>query len=375
MQLCLLAPPQTVERMWNRVMHYFILLLALTALTWPSSAWAGDPLGTAGPFRSTAWAPCEAGVVVQFTGACDPPPVDPKTPSDRLSQAHVDRALKLVSLGRVPQARAALDEAVRADARNITALKLRARIPDRGNDAEADVNAGLAIDPLDADLMAMRAYILHGRGDPMALSEANRAVSLSSRNADVLWIRARIFLETQELQEAEDDLTRALDIENDYFRARQLRGVIRLNFGRFGDALEDANIAVNQQPWNGSALHVRAMARAGLGDFQGLVADLTTVLGEPGAPTIADPSSALNDLYIQRAIALVRLGRAHEAMMDIDTITKLGGARSILKMQVYLRSNGFPDIPIDGRRTQLFEDAIKACFINQACGRGIAEHI
>ena len=163
--------------------RYFILLLALTGLACPSLAWAGDPLGTAGPFRSTAWAPCEAGVVAQFTGACDPPPVDPKTPSDRLSQAHVDRALKLVSLGRVPQARAALDEAVRADARNITALKLRARIPDRGKDAEADVNAGLAIDPSDADFLAMRAYILHGRGDPMALSEANRALNALKNDA------------------------------------------------------------------------------------------------------------------------------------------------------------------------------------------------
>ena len=318
-------------------MHHFILLLTLTALTWPSLAWAGDPLGTAGPFRSTAWARCEAGVVAQFTGACDPPPVDPKTPSDRLSQAHVDRAIKLLSLGRGLQARAALDEAVRADARNITALKLRARtaLPGNGNDHEADVNAGLVIDPLDADLMAMRANILHGRGDAGALFEANLAVWSSYRNADVLWIRARILLGNKKLQEAEDDLTRALAIEHDYLRARHLRAAVRLHLGRFGDAFEDANIAVNQRPWDSSMLHLRAMARSGLGDFQGQVADLTSVLGEPGAaPTTANPSIALfNGLYIQRAIALVRLGRPSEAILDIDTVSKFGGPRAILRMQ------------------------------------------
>src|SRR5436305_5006280 len=44
---------------------------------------------------------------------------------------------------------------------------------------------------------------------------------------------------------------------------------------------------------------------------------LSDVLGEPGQPVNADPSVALfNCLYIQRAMALVRLGRQREAMHD-----------------------------------------------------------
>jgi hypothetical protein len=61
--------------------------------------------------------------------------------------------------GRVPQARESLDAAVKADARNILALKLRARIEIFGNGvgARADINAGLLLDPTDSDLLAMRA--------------------------------------------------------------------------------------------------------------------------------------------------------------------------------------------------------------------------
>jgi hypothetical protein len=40
-------------------------------------------------------------------------------------------------------------------------------------------------------------------------------------------------------------------------------------------------------------------------------------------------------------------------------------------MQVYLRNNGFPDLTLDGKRSQSFDDALKACFVNEACGRGI----
>jgi tetratricopeptide (TPR) repeat protein len=249
-------------------------------------------------------------------------------------------------------------------------------IPGNIRDAETDVNAGLLLDPNDSDLLAMRAMFLHEahRNATAALIEANKAIRINTRNADALWIRARILLANRWFEDAEADLTRALDIEPDYMRARHLRGAVRMHLNRPADAFEDANLAVAQRPSDVSALHLRAMARAALGDLQGLISDLTTVLGEPGQPTNADPSFEMfNGLYLQRAIALVRLGRQREAMQDIETVTKLGGQRAILRMQAYLRDNGFPYVRVDGKRSDLFDDAMKACFIDQACGRGIAE--
>jgi tetratricopeptide (TPR) repeat protein len=359
-----------------------VAFLGVVALGWllePAEAFAGDPLGTAGAFRKVAWAQCQAGVLAQFRGACDPAPVDANLPAAQQSQAHMTRARELLSLGRVPQSRDAVDAAIKLDPRNVAAFKLRARFEMPGGSAtiaEANVNAGLALAPSDSDLLAMRALSLQDRDPAGAMREANQAVKNDPLNTDVLWLRARILLAEKRLEDAEKDLTKALDLEPDYFRARHLRAAVRVHLKRYADALDDANRALTQNPGDVAALQLRAVARAALGDLGGLVSDLTEVLGEPGQPLNADPSVAMfNGLYIQRAMALVRLGRHADAMQDVATVTRQGGQQAILRMQIYLRSNGFPDVPLNGKRSELFDDAMKACFIDQACGRGIAERI
>jgi tetratricopeptide (TPR) repeat protein len=347
-----------------------------------ADALAADPLGTAGPFRSVGWGRCEAGVQAQFSGACDPAPVDPDLPAAERSQAHFERAIRLLSLVRMEQARQAVDAAIAADPNNVQARKLRARmnIPGNGDVALADINAGLLLAPTDSDLLATRAMLMCGRCDKAGpLHDANEAVRQNGRNTDALWIRARILAELGQLPAADDDLTRALEIEPDYARARLLRAQFRMRLGRLKEAAEDADRVIGGGGGNGggaSALQVRALARAGLGDWSGAVADLTAILGAPGAPTTASPRMAFfNELYIQRAIALVHLGRESEAMRDFETVIGLGGRPAILRMQVYLRGNGFPDVPLDGQRSQALDDAVKACFVNDACGRGIAQRI
>jgi len=347
-----------------------------------TGALAADPLGTAGPFRSVGWGRCETGVQAQFTGACDPPPVEESLPAAKRSQAHYERAIRLLSLVRMEQARRAVDAAIASDPNNVLALKLRARmnIPGDGGAALADINAALILAPTDSDLLATRATLVCGRCDKNApLRDANEAVRQNDRNADALWIRARILAELGQLPAADEDLSRALEIEPDYARARLLRAQFRMRLGRLKEAAEDADRIIDGGGGNGggaSALQVRALARAGLGDWSGAVADLTAILGAPGAPTTASPRMAyFNELYIQRAIALVRLGREPEAMLDFEAVIGLGGRPSILRMQVYLRGNGFPDVPLDGQRSQVLDDAVKACFVNDACGRGIAQRI
>jgi tetratricopeptide (TPR) repeat protein len=325
-----------------------------------------------------AWAQCRAGAIEQFRGACDPAPVDSQLSAAQQSRSHMVRARVLLSFGRVPQARDAVDAAIKLDPSNVAAFKLRARfeMPGDRTIAEANVNAGLALSPSDSDLLAMRATLLQDGNPKGALPDADQAVRNSPRNADALWIRARILLANNDFEDAEKDLTRALDVEPDYSRARHLRGSVRIHLERYADALDDANRAIAQDPGDVSALQLRAMARAALGDLPGVVSDLTAVLGEPGQPLNADPSLAMfNGLYIQRAMALVRLGRHADGMQDVATVTKLGGQKAILRMQIYLRSNGFPDVQLNGNRSELFDDAMKACFVDQACGRGIAERI
>ncbi len=86
-------------------------------------------------------------------------------------------------------------------------------------------------------------------------------------------------------------------------------------------------------------------------------------------------SSEVTDLYTLRAMLLARLGHREKALQDLDAIVREGDRRAILRLQVYLRNNGFPDVPIDGKRTNGFDDAIVACFLDKACGRGVASPI
>jgi hypothetical protein len=80
-------------------------------------------------------------------------------------------------------------------------------------------------------------------------------------------------------------------------------------------------------------------------------------------------------LLVQRAVLLAKLGRTDDANRDLDTIVATGGKRALLRMQVYLRKNGFKDLPLDGERTAAFDQAVEACFINQACGRGLVRSL
>ena len=49
--------------------------------------------------------------------------------------------------------------------------------------------------------------------------------------------------------------------------------------------------------------------------------------------------------------------------------------QAILGVQLYLRRNGFPDVRIDGEHNTDFDDVLRSCMLDRACGHGIARHI
>jgi tetratricopeptide (TPR) repeat protein len=341
---------------------------------------ADGSLGTAGPFRSVGGGRCDAGLVAQFKGECDPPPVDANLPADQRSQAEVERAFKLISLARMAEARKSVDAAIGADPRNVAAYKLRARlaIPDSFVSAEADVNAGLLLAPADSDLLATRALLLRNEQDAddksteRALRFANDAIKANPENADAFWIRAQILRDLGQIGAAETDLSQALALDPSNMRARVLRAQIRMAVGRVKDAAEDASTVLDQNPADISARQLRAVARMALAELPGAIDDLNAILGEPGQVANVAPSGAMfGDFYLQRAILLVAAGRVDDAMRDLDSLAAIGGPSAVLRLQVCLRGHGFPDVPIDGKRSEIFDDAIKACFIDSACGHGL----
>jgi tetratricopeptide (TPR) repeat protein len=363
----------------EELMRTFLISTLAVALTASiGGAAAADSLGTAGPLRLVGGAPCPAGLLAQMQGKCDPAPLDAKLDPHARSAAEVQRAIKLIALIRMDQARAALDAAIAAAPNNVAAYTLRARlaIPAALASATADADAGLLLAPHDSDLLATRTYLRASDDAVGAMHDADAAIAANPNNADAYWIRARLLRSDGQLAAAEADLTKALTIEPNDTQARVARAQMRLALNRPTDAAEDASAMLQQNPADLFARQVRAVARGKLGDLKGAVDDLTAILGKPGQPTNVTPSNpSFGDLYLQRAILFAKLDRPDDAMRDLDTVAAIGGQRAILRMQVYLRAHGYADLPIDGKRSTALDDAMKACFVQSVCWPGLTQRI
>jgi hypothetical protein len=105
------------------------------------------------------------------------------------------------------------------------------------------------------------------------------------------------------------------------------------------------------------------------------VEDLNALLGEPGEAGPAVTTKHNRELLFQRAILNAQLKRLGSADADIATLMSAGGKQAVLRVQLYLRQHGFPDVRLDGDRSQHFNDALKACIIDRACSRGLTQHL
>jgi tetratricopeptide (TPR) repeat protein len=356
------------ERILSRLAFATILMGALTV-----PCLAADRIGTAGPIRSFGGTTCNAGIVAVMRGECDPPPVDSALAPEQRSQARVERARELLSIPRLDQAIRELDTAIADDPRNSVALLLRGRlkISTRVDEAIADMDRVLQLDPDNSSAHATKAFVLRGQNDEWALAEATKALAQDPRNADAFWIRASVLADLGKLTEAEQDLNAAIALEPDVSRALLRRAEIRAQIGKTDDAVRDAS-AVLALGRDSIALQLRAVIRGRSGDYAGALDDLNAILGPPEERRDAPILPYMVDMYVQRALALTRTGQVAAARRDLDTIIKLGGPRAVLQMQIYLRGHGFPDLALDGKRSDQLDDALTACFINDACGRGIA---
>jgi tetratricopeptide (TPR) repeat protein len=353
------------------------LVLCLFGL---GQASASDRLGTVGVFKSVGFANCGAPIMEQLKGACDPPTVSGNLPAPERAKTHLQRAVALIGLGREEAASAAVNEALKADPRYVDALVFRVRLSMSLMMADAmdrDLNAGLLVAPDNPFLLATRADITLVNGDAAgAMRDISAALKQQPDDTDMLRIRARVYMAIDQLDDAKNDLDRVLQLDPAERRALLLRSQLHLRRGEFDLAVADASAMLDKGRYDPSALETRALAYAALGRNAESVDDLTMVLGKPGEVTAASPVFAHQGrLFVQRAILLVRLGRSEEANRDLDMIVKAGGKRSLLRMQVYLRKNGFKEVSIDGQRSAPFDSALEMCFINQACGRGLVRSL
>ena len=112
------------------------------------------------------------------------------------------------------------------------------------------------------------------------------------------------------------------------------------------------------------------------GDFGAALADLDTILGPVGEkPAYAIGGDQYGRFLMQRALIQARLHRLADAASDMMVAVTSGGRPSILRAQVFLRRNGFPEVSLDGSDSPEMRKALEVCFGLNACFQAIMQSI
>ena len=320
-------------------------------------------LGTSGPFRMLGGVTCPIG----SANGCVPPPVDNNLPPSQQVMRHVERALTLLDLLRVAEAKAALDDALRLDPDNVQALTLRGRLaltegsPDT---ARPDIERAFRLAPSNMNLLATLAAL---SPSDQALKDLNTVLSVQPDDTDSLFARAVILLRNHDLTPALTDLNHSLAAAPDDPRAQILRAQVNLQRQSYDLAALDAQKLLSANPRNRQALQIVAAARVGAGDEAGAIESYTAILDGTDLTKLT-PSPDLNAALVERGRLYAKRRRFDEAKRDLQVLMSLRGIQETLMLQIYLRGHGYPNVEITGHPTPVFDTALDACFSNTVCG-------
>ena len=78
--------------------------------------------------------------------------------------------------------------------------------------------------------------------------------------ADPYRYRGYTWMALGSYEQARSDFDRAIEIRADYSEAYLGRGILRFREGKFADAVDDMDLAITFDPWNGTARYYKALA-------------------------------------------------------------------------------------------------------------------
>lgn len=362
----------------------FIVMIAATAalgISSPALANGGterEDLG-AGPIAVTV-TPCLIALKSRVGAPCSEPPLRAGGTRDDNVADRLARARYFIDLQDFPKSLGEIDEALKIDPTSMVAAHMSARLGLTLMDfarAERDIAVARAAAPDNVDVRATYAMVLQTRG-----AGAEAMVELSAiieSHPDHLYSRlerAKINLAHGMAYRALNDISHLVAKYPTNFVYRSLRAQAYLKLDQPLAAIADLTAALETQPGAFPLLVERARAYERSGDDRNAVADLTTILGPVGSrPAYAIAGDGHGQLLMQRAMILVRLLQFADAASDMMTAVSEGGRPSILRAQIFLRQNGFPNVPLDGRDSSEMRAALQACFGLNSCFQAILRAI
>ena len=255
--------------------------------------------------------------------------------SDR-AESLVRQGLPLHQSGRLDEARFLYEEALRAQPRNVGALRLLSLIALQLEESERAldlIGEALLIDPQCAAAHSHRgnALLALGRCDA-AIASYERAIELKGDFAEAFYNRGSALLDARQYERAIESFDSAIAQKPDYLEAHYNRGLALAALGRQAAAIASYDGAIALRPEFAVAHASRGLALFWLNEFDAAIASY-------GAALAAEPDNA--DFHYQRGNALRALGRLEEAVAGYDRALALDpdykfahGLRLHTKMQM-----------------------------------------
>ena len=187
-----------------------------------------------------------------------------------------------------------------------------------------------------------------GRVDD-AIALYDGAIALDPRNAFALGQRGMLLEVKGWPERAVKDYDLAIAAAPNDVVLRRARASLRMSAGKLREAADDLGVILANNPYDFMAISTRAAVHYALADHVAALEDLNTLIYGPkdGMPFVTG-GPQLAGFLIQRAIVLHHLKRGDEAIDDMARAVDLGGKQNVLRVQIFLRRNGFPELPLDG---------------------------
>lgn len=357
-----------------------LVLLAIQA----GGACAQSDVARAGPIEPRS-NPCLIAKLNPKLGPqCEMLPVIGDADPAQRAAAHLKRAHAFIDLHDLRQARSEIDAGLAATPDDFDLLLLSARLAMSPADirttdtarAERDIRAAVRLRPSDSDARATFAVFLSGSASPEeGLNEFNAILKRDPSHEYSRVARAKLLQGFNRHREALIDLD-ALAVgpaaSADHLR---LRATSLMALDCPDEAIVDFTRVLTASPNDIIALTGRATAYEMIGADEQALADYDAILGPIGGqPRYALGGDKLGEYRQQRALLLARLKRVDDAAAEMISGLAAGRA-SVLRAQVFLRRNGFPDLKLEGRDSPELRSAVRACFGLQLCLEGIIRAI
>ena len=243
--------------------------------------------------------------------------------------------------------------------------------------AARDIAMALQQSPDDPNIAASNAVLLDLEQNPYgALDAFNEILARHPDHAFSLLAHARLSLTMAQPQDAIADLNALLTRDGTDTALLSLRAAAYMQMNDPGPAIADYTKALVAHPEQLQLVMGRAGAYALAGEDAAALADFDQVLGPVGAaPRYAIGGTELVKYRTQRAFVLVRLKHFADAAVEMTNALDAGGKHAVLRAQIFLRRNGFPQTPLDGRDSDSLRQSLQACFGLNSCFQRISEEL